>query len=88
MPGQPLPHARAQWPGSGERSRHVWLAKETWNHADWNRFYQRILCYSHYSQRALAHFGNAKAVGNPRFDAWHNGTFDRILPEKYSTRFP
>ncbi|EFG4927662.1 glycosyltransferase [Escherichia coli] len=57
------------------------LAKETWNHADWNRFYQRILCYSHYSQRALAHFGNAKAVGNPRFDAWHNGTFDRILPE-------
>ena len=57
------------------------LAKETWNHADWNRFYQRILCYSHYSQRALAHFGSAKVVGNPRFDAWHNGTFDRALPE-------
>ncbi|EFB3349921.1 glycosyltransferase [Escherichia ruysiae] len=57
------------------------LAKETWNHADWNRFYQRILCYSHYSQQALAHFGSAKVVGNPRFDAWHNGTFNRALPE-------
>lgn len=57
------------------------LAKETWNHADWNRFYQSILCYSHYSQQALAHFGSAKVVGNPRFDAWHNGTFDRALPE-------
>lgn len=45
------------------------LAKETWNHADWNRFYQRILCYSHYSQQALARFGSAKVVGNPRFDA-------------------
>lgn len=57
------------------------LAKETWNHADWNRFYQRILCYSHYSQQALAHLSNAIVVGNPRFDAWHNATFDRALPE-------
>ncbi len=39
MPGQPLPHARAQWPGSGERPAMYGLAKETWNHADWNRFY-------------------------------------------------
>lgn len=57
------------------------LAKEAWNHADWNGFYQRILCYSHYSQQALAHFGNAKVVGNPRFDTWHNGTFDRTIPD-------
>ncbi len=57
------------------------LAKEAWNHAEWNRFYQHILCYSHYSQRALAQYGSAKVVGNPRFDAWHNGTFDRALPE-------
>ncbi|WDB91995.1 glycosyltransferase [Escherichia albertii] len=57
------------------------LAKEAWNHADWNGFYQRILCYSHYSQQALEHFGNAKVVGNPRFDAWHNGTFECALPD-------
>lgn len=57
------------------------LAKEAWNHADWNGFYQRILCYSHYSQQALAHFGNAKVVGNPRFDTWHNDTFDRTIPD-------
>ncbi|MCQ8812088.1 CDP-glycerol glycerophosphotransferase family protein, partial [Escherichia coli] len=55
--------------------------KETWNHADWNRFYQRILCYSNYSQQALAHLSNAIVVGNPRIDAWHNATFDRALPE-------
>lgn len=63
------------------------LAKETWNHADWNRFYQSILCYSHYSQQALAHFGSAKVVGNPRFDAWHNGTFDRALPENIQSDY-
>ncbi|MFV2408981.1 glycosyl transferase family 2, partial [Escherichia coli] len=57
------------------------LAKETWNHADCNRFYQSNLCYSHYSQQALAHFGRAKVVGNPRFDYWHKGTVDGALPE-------
>ncbi|WP_395489407.1 CDP-glycerol glycerophosphotransferase family protein [Cedecea davisae] len=48
------------------------LAKEQWNHAWWNVFYSKILCYSHYSQQALNINGNAVAVGNPRFDAWHN----------------
>ncbi|MDN8598428.1 glycosyltransferase [Citrobacter sp. S2-9] len=57
------------------------LAKEEWNHAWWNVFYQRILCYSHYSQRALDINGSAKVVGNPRFDEWHNATFDPAIPE-------
>lgn len=48
------------------------LAKEQWNHAWWNAFYHRILCYSHYSQQALNINGNAEMVGNPRFDDWHN----------------
>lgn len=56
------------------------LAKEEWNHAWWNTFYHRILCYSHYSQRALDINGSAKVVGNPRFDEWHNATFDRDIP--------
>ncbi|WP_196207538.1 glycosyltransferase [Citrobacter sp. Res13-Sevr-PEB04-36] len=56
------------------------LAKEEWNHAWWNAFYHRILCYSHYSQQALDIGGSAKVVGNPRFDAWHNGHYDTTLP--------
>lgn len=48
------------------------LAKEQWNHAWWNVFYTKILCYSHYSQQALNINGSAVAVGNPRFDEWHN----------------
>ncbi|MBJ9260435.1 glycosyltransferase [Citrobacter amalonaticus] len=56
------------------------LAKEEWNHAWWNTFYQRILCYSHYSQRALDINGSAKVVGNPRFDRWHQDRFNTQLP--------
>ncbi|POT58664.1 glycosyl transferase [Citrobacter amalonaticus] len=57
------------------------LAKEEWNHAWWNTFYHRILCYSHYSQRALDINGSAKVVGNPRFDRWHQGNIDTTLPD-------
>ncbi|WP_213135253.1 glycosyltransferase [Citrobacter sp. FP75] len=57
------------------------LAKEEWNHAWWNAFYHRILCYSDYSQQALDIGGSAKVVGNPRFDEWHNATYDKTLPE-------
>lgn len=57
------------------------LAKEEWNHAWWNTFYHRILCYSHYSQQALNIGGSAIAVGNPRFDEWHNGSCNLSLPE-------
>lgn len=56
------------------------LAKEEWNHAWWNTFYHRILCYSHYSQQALDINGSAKVVGNPRFDSWHQGKIDTLLP--------
>ncbi|WNP33387.1 glycosyltransferase [Enterobacter kobei] len=53
------------------------LAKERWNHAWWNAFYHHILCFSHYSQQALDINGNARVVGNPRFDKWHRGEVDR-----------
>ncbi|MCS2150707.1 bifunctional glycosyltransferase family 2 protein/CDP-glycerol:glycerophosphate glycerophosphotransferase [Scandinavium manionii] len=56
------------------------LAKEEWNHAWWNTFYQHILCYSHHSQQALNINGSAVLVGNPRFDAWHNQQFEQELP--------
>lgn len=56
------------------------LAKETWNHAGWNAFYQRILCYGPYSQQALDINGSARVVGNPRFDEWHNGSYTHELP--------
>lgn len=56
------------------------LAKEEWNHAWWNTFYQHILCYGPYSQQALDISGSAKVVGNPRFDGWHNGSYTRELP--------
>ncbi|WP_330983796.1 MULTISPECIES: glycosyltransferase [Enterobacterales] len=56
------------------------LAKEEWNHAWWNTFYQRILCYSHHSQQALDINGSAIVVGNPRFDEWHNASFDARVP--------
>lgn len=56
------------------------LAKEDWNHAWWNTFYHRILCYSHYSQQALDINGSAKVVGNPRFDSWHQGKITPGLP--------
>ncbi|WP_072567794.1 glycosyltransferase [Enterobacter sp. SA187] len=52
------------------------LAKESWNHAWWNAFYDHILCFSHYSQQALNINGNAVVVGNPRFDKWHRGDVD------------
>lgn len=57
------------------------LAKEEWNHAWWNTFYQHILCYSHHTQQALDIGGSAKIVGNPRFDAWHQQSFDKTLPD-------
>jgi Putative glycosyl/glycerophosphate transferases involved in teichoic acid biosynthesis TagF/TagB/EpsJ/RodC len=57
------------------------LAKEEWNHAWWNAFYHRILCYGPYSQQALDINGSAKVVGNPRFDLWHQGKVDTSLPE-------
>ncbi|WP_341516645.1 glycosyltransferase family 2 protein [Citrobacter gillenii] len=56
------------------------LAKEEWNHAWWNTFYHRILCYSHYSKQALDINGSAKVVGNPRFDRWHQGHVETSLP--------
>ncbi|MCT4704609.1 glycosyltransferase [Enterobacteriaceae bacterium H16N7] len=52
------------------------LAKESWNHAWWNTFYDHILCYSHYTQQALDINGNAVVVGNPRFDDWHRREID------------
>lgn len=56
------------------------LANAQWNHAWWNTFYQQILCYASYSQRALDINGSAKIVGNPRFDDWHRKSEKATLP--------
>jgi len=45
------------------------IASPGWDHAWWNAFYHRILCYAPYSQQALNITGSACVVGNPRFDA-------------------
>lgn len=44
------------------------IAQPHWDHAWWNAFYHRILCYAPYSQQALNITGTACVVGNPRFD--------------------
>lgn len=56
------------------------LAKNQWNHAEWNRKYDAILCYSNYTKKSLAAAGNVHIVGNPRFDDWHNNLYNKTLP--------
>ncbi|MGG1481157.1 CDP-glycerol glycerophosphotransferase family protein [Bacillus smithii] len=41
-------------------------AKDDWNYADWNRYYDLILTYGEYAQHKLKKFNNSVAVGNPR----------------------
>lgn len=55
------------------------LAKDRWGHAWWNAFYDLILCYGNHSQSKLNIAGSAVTVGNPRFDDWHNRSYDRQL---------
>lgn len=56
------------------------LAKNEWNHAAWNGKYDYILCYSHYTAKALDLASRVKVVGNPRFDAWHSKKYPQALP--------
>ncbi len=47
------------------------LGKTEWNLADWNKFYDLILCYGPYQQRLFKHgFAGVQveAIGYPRFD--------------------
>ncbi len=39
------------------------------------------LCAAGVLERRLDASGNAKVVGNSRFDTWHNDTFDRTIPD-------
>lgn len=57
------------------------LAKNEWNHANWNAKYDLILCYSSYSEEALKERSNVSVVGNPRFDKWHKKEFTVQLPD-------
>jgi hypothetical protein len=41
-------------------------AKDDWNYADWNRYYDLILTYGEYAQNKLKKFNNSVVVGNPR----------------------
>ncbi|MEG1711874.1 MAG: glycosyltransferase [Citrobacter sp.] len=56
------------------------LANEAWSHAWWNTFYQLILCFAPYTQRALDINGSTRIVGNPRFDDWHTKNERSTLP--------
>jgi hypothetical protein len=47
------------------------LGKTEWNLADWNKFYDLILCYGPYQQRLFKHGfpgTQVEAIGYPRFD--------------------
>ncbi|WP_354292764.1 CDP-glycerol glycerophosphotransferase family protein [Paramixta manurensis] len=57
------------------------LAKDRWGHAWWNAFYDGILCYAMHTQQRVNIAGNARLVGNPRFDDWHNRRWDPSLAE-------
>lgn len=43
-------------------------AGNLWSFGPWNAFFDLILTYGQYSQEYLQVYGNAKIVGNPRFD--------------------
>lgn len=55
------------------------LAKDRWGHAWWNTYYDTILCYGEHTRAALDIQGSAVAVGNPRFDDWHQQRYPRAL---------
>lgn len=52
------------------------LAKENWNFAWWNVFYDKICCFGPYDYDRLTIAENCTVVGNPRFDPW----FGQNLP--------
>lgn len=56
------------------------LAKNNWNHAQWNKEYDAILCYSEYTKNELALGDKVHAVGNPKFDNWHNEDYSVAIP--------
>lgn len=58
------------------------LAKNQWNHAEWNAKYNAILCYSNYTKKSLSSCDNVHIVGNPRFDDWHNSLYHPGLPNE------
>ena len=45
-------------------------AKDIWNFGLWSAFFDLVLSYGPYSQKHLEIYGNAKEIGNPRFDHW------------------
>lgn len=56
------------------------LAKNEWNHAKWNKKYNCVLCYSHYTKNALQDLTNTEIVGNTRFDDWHKKNYPMNMP--------
>lgn len=54
------------------------LAKEPWNFAWWNVYYDKICCFGPYDYARLNIFDSCEQVGHVRFDPWFKGT----LPSK------
>lgn len=50
------------------------LAKEPWNFAWWNVFYDKICCFGPYDYARLNIFDSCEQVGHVRFDRWFNGS--------------
>jgi len=57
-------------------------AKDKWNFGPWSAFFDLVLTYGPYSQKNLQIYGNAKMVGNPKFDSWFKSEFDTQETEK------
>lgn len=81
MSCQPLLHPVTERAGGYPCTDDVWTGERSMESCLVEYLYHRILCYSHYSQHAVDIGGSAKVVGNPRFDEWHNHTYDTALPK-------
>lgn len=55
-------------------------AKDPWNFGPWSAYFDKVLSYGPYAQQFLSIYGNAVAVGNPKFDDWYTLTPHKKKP--------
>ncbi|ABB15698.1 CDP-glycerol--poly(glycerophosphate) glycerophosphotransferase [Carboxydothermus hydrogenoformans] len=57
------------------------LAKDGWNYAWWNIFFDLIFVYGDYDAEKLSFYAPVVKAGNPRFDRWFKGEVveDKVL---------
>lgn len=59
-------------------------AKEAHNYGAWRSFADLNLVYGDYAARKIGMFSPALAIGNPRFDDWHNPSWHAMQEKKFS----